>query len=157
MTSSDVTEVDAGPRKVARSIEVPAPPSEIFALIANPHRHHELDGSGTVKDKVKGPEKLSEGDSFTVSMTQYGLPYKIKSRAVEVVDEPGHAVVAWKHPMGHVWRWEMRQTGEGQTQVTETFDYSTAKAPKILEIAGFPKKNGQGISKTLENLRNRFA
>ncbi|QWC84407.1 SRPBCC family protein [Nocardioidaceae bacterium] len=157
MTHADVTTVDAGPQKVARSIEVAAPPSQIFALVANPHRHHELDGSGTVKDKVSGPERLTEGDSFTVSMKQFGLPYKIKSRAVEVSEEPGHAVVAWKHPMGHTWRWEMQQVGEGRTQVTETFDYSTALVPKALELAGFPKKNGEGIASTLRNLARRFS
>ena len=155
MATPEVQTVDAGPQKVARSIEVNADPSEIFALVANPHRHHELDGSGTVRDgKVKGPEQLSEGDTFTVKMKQFGLPYAIKSKAVVVQPDQ---VVAWQHPMGHVWRWEIRQTRPGVSHVTETFDYSTAKAPKILEIAGFPKKNGQGIANTLEQLAKRFA
>lgn len=155
MSSPQVQHVDAGTHKVARSVEVQAEPSEIFALVANPHRHHELDGSGTVRDaEVKGPQELSQGDTFTVKMKQYGLPYAIKSTAVEV--ERDH-VVAWQHPMGHIWRWEIRQSRPGISQVTETFDYSTAKAPKVLELTGFPKKNGQGITRTLEKLAERFA
>ncbi|MGH3678126.1 MAG: dimethyladenosine transferase, partial [Mycobacterium sp.] len=37
-----VTTVDAGPRQVSRSVEVPAPAAELFAIVADPRRHHEL-------------------------------------------------------------------------------------------------------------------
>lgn len=50
MTTPTATTVDAGPRAVSRRITVHAPAAEIFALVANPHRHPELDGSGTVRD-----------------------------------------------------------------------------------------------------------
>ena len=47
---------DSGPRRVSRSVQVNAAAADVFALIADPHRHHELDGSGTVRDtEVKGP------------------------------------------------------------------------------------------------------
>lgn len=46
--------VDAGPRKISRSAEVNAPADEIFAIIADPRRHHELDGSGTVLQAIDG-------------------------------------------------------------------------------------------------------
>ena len=56
-----VTVVDAGPRKVSRAAEVHAPARELFAIVADPRRHGELDGSGTVHDTVSGPERLSRG------------------------------------------------------------------------------------------------
>ena len=43
-----VTRVDAGPNQVSRSVEVHAPAGELFAIVANPRRHRELDGSGTL-------------------------------------------------------------------------------------------------------------
>ena len=59
MSQPQVSPVDIGSHKVARRVTVNAPAAELFALAANPHRHHELDGSGTVRDSsVKGPEKL---------------------------------------------------------------------------------------------------
>jgi uncharacterized protein YndB with AHSA1/START domain len=153
--SSPVKTEDAGPRAVSRSVQVSAPAAEIFALIVDPHRHPEIDGSGTVRDTaVRGPHRLSTGDTFTVGMRQYGVPYKITSRATEV-DE--NRVVEWQHPLGHKWRWELAEVGPGATKVTETFDYSTAKVPLVIELLGMHKQNADGIESTLRALAERFA
>jgi uncharacterized protein YndB with AHSA1/START domain len=155
MADVAVSTIDVGPRKVARQVVVNAPAAEVFALVADPHRHPELDGSGTVRDTaVKGPDKLSQGARFSVGMKQYGFPYKITSRVTAFEDD---RLVEWQHPLGHRWRWELQQTSPTTTKVTETFDYSTAKSPKMLEIMGFDKKNGDGISATLRALAARFA
>lgn len=154
MASDTVTTVDTGPHRVSRRIVVDAPAAEVFALIANPHRHPELDGSGTVRDTpVKGPEKLTPGARFSVGMKQFGVPYTITSTATDIDTD---RVVEWKHPMGHRWRWELVATSPTTTQVTETFDYSTLKIPKIMELIGYDTKNGQGIEGTLRALANRF-
>ena len=87
MTRSTVSKVEAGPQKVARRVLVHAPAAEIFSIVSDPHRHPELDGSGTVRDiDVKGPHHLAVGDKFTVGMKQYGVPYKITSTVTEVAD-----------------------------------------------------------------------
>jgi hypothetical protein len=149
-----VTEVDAGPRKVARRVLVRAPAAEVFALVANPHRHPELDGSGTVRPgPVSGPQLLSAGARFTVGMKQYGLPYKITST---VTAFEADKLIEWQHPLKHRWRWELEEIEPGVTQVTETFDYSRSGTPRMLEILGYPGKNAMGITKTLQALRARF-
>lgn len=154
MTPSTLKTEDAGPHAVSRSVQVAAPVAEIFALIVDPHRHPEIDGSGTVRDSdVKGPHKLSKGDKFTVGMTQYGLPYKITSTATEVEE---NRVVEWQHPLGHRWRWELAEVSPGTTKVTETFNYSTAKLPLFIELTGFHKKNAEGIESTLTSLAARY-
>lgn len=154
MTTSTLKTENAGPRSVSRSVQVAAPIAEVFALIVDPHRHPEIDGSGTVRDvDVKGPHRLQVGDEFTVGMTQYGVPYKITSTATRVEDD---RVVEWRHPMGHTWRWELAEVGAGTTKVTETFDYSTAKVPFVLELLGMPRKNAEGIEDTLTALAARF-
>jgi hypothetical protein len=155
MTEPEVTAVDAGPRAVARRVVVPARPGEIFGLVANPHRHPEIDGSGTLRPgAVTGPDQLSEGAQFTVGMKQYGVPYKITSTVTGFeVDR----VIEWQHPMGHRWRWELTEVGPDSTQVIETFDYGNAKSPKMLELMGLPAKNGKGITSTLNALALRFA
>jgi uncharacterized protein YndB with AHSA1/START domain len=154
MTNPEVETVDSGMRKVSRRVAVGAPAAAVFALVADPHRHPELDGSGTVRSTpVKGPDTLSEGAKFSVGMKQFGLPYKITS-TVTAFEE--NRVVEWQHPMGHRWRWELVELDPGTTQVTETFDYSGNKTPKMLEVFGYPKKNGDGITKTLQALAARF-
>ncbi|SIS21605.1 SRPBCC family protein [Williamsia sterculiae] len=152
--TAEVTTVQAGPQKVSRSVQITAPAAELFALVDNPHRHPELDGSGTVRDiPITGPQHLATGDTFTVGMKQYGVPYKITSTATDVQE---NRVVEWQHPLGHKWRWEFTEATPGITTVVETFDYSSAKAAKVVELLGFPKKNGEGISETLRNLAQRF-
>jgi hypothetical protein len=158
MTTSAVTSVDAGARRVARRVLVKAPAAEIFAIVGDPHRHPELDGSGTVRDvDVKGPHRLAVGDKFTVGMKQYGLPYKIVSTVTEVQDG---SVIEWQHPLGHKWRWQLAESTQGGdtvTEVTETFDYSTAKVPLMITAFGYDKKNADGITATLQRLADRFA
>jgi uncharacterized protein YndB with AHSA1/START domain len=154
MTSPTLKTEDAGPRAVSRSVQVAAPAADVFALIVDPHRHPELDGSGTVRDiDVKGPHRLSTGDKFTVGMTQFGLPYKITSKVIAVED---NRLVEWQHPLGHRWRWELAEVSPGTTKVTETFDYSTAKIPLIVQLGGYDKKNADGIESTLQALVDRF-
>jgi polyketide cyclase/dehydrase/lipid transport protein len=150
-----VTVVDAGPRKVSRSAEVHAPASELFAIVADPRRHGELDGSGTVHDTVSGPERLSGGARFSVKMTWYGLPYRITSRVTEFTED---RVVEWQHPLGHRWRWELTPLGEDRTRVTETFDYSGVSSLRArgLEIYGAPARNGRGLEATLRQLQQRY-
>ena len=146
-----VKAVDSGPRKVSYSAEVPRPAEELFALVADPHRHGELDGSGTVRDAVSGPTRVREGDKFSVKMKMFGVPYRITSTVTQCVDS---RIVEWKHPGGHRWRWEFEPDGDGRTLVTETFDYSTIPGvqAKALELLGMAKQNAAGIQKTLAKL-----
>lgn len=155
MTTPTVTTVDAGPQAVSRRITVNAPAAEILALVANPHRHPELDGSGTVRDApVTGPDRLSKDATFKVGIKQFGVPYSITSTVTAFTCD---RLVEWQHPLGHRWRWELAATSPGVTEVTETFADDTAKSPKILEILGMTKKNANGISATLQALAARFA
>jgi len=153
MPDNTVTTFDAGTRQVACRVVVDAPASAVFDLVADPHRHSELDGSGTVKERVKGPDRLSKGAKFNVAMKQFGVPYAITSTVTEY-DEG--RLLEWQHPLGHRWRWELAELDGGRTQVTETWDYRDNKAAKVLELTGYPKKNEAGIRGTLEKLAQRF-
>ena len=153
-----VNVVDAGPRQVSRSVEVDAPAAELYAMVADPRRHHELDGSGTVGDNIKVPAKLVVGSKFSTKMKMYGTPYRITSRVTAL--KPGE-LVEWRHPVGHRWRWEFESLSPTRTRVTETFDYSQAGAIKnslkYYERMGFRKANAAGIEATLAKLRDRYA
>ena len=53
---ADIRTIDTGPQQVTRQTEVRATAAELFDIVADPRRHGELDGSGTVKDTVSGPD-----------------------------------------------------------------------------------------------------
>jgi hypothetical protein len=153
-----VTVVDRGPRQVSRRVEVAAPAAELYALVADPRRHHELDGSGTVHDNIDMPAHLVVGSKFSTKMKMYGVPYRITSTVTELTP---NEVVEWRHPVGHRWRWEFEALSPTLTQVTETFDYRDAGAVKnklkYYERMGFSKGNAAGIEATLARLRDRYA
>jgi uncharacterized membrane protein len=152
-----VTPIDAGPHQVSRTVEISAPAAELFAIVADPRRHHELDGSGTVGDNIRGPSALHLGARFSTKMKLFGLPYRITSTVTELKPDQ---LIEWRHPLGHRWRWEFEALSPTVTRVTETFDYRDAGVKKDLkyyEATGFAKRNATGIESTLHRLRDRYS
>jgi uncharacterized protein YndB with AHSA1/START domain len=136
---------------------IPAEPQAIFDLLANPSRHREIDGSGTVRDP-RGPtvERLQLGSRFGMSM-KMGMPYSMESRVIEF-DEPRR--IAWqttgptrvgRHFGGRIWRYELEQV-EGGTRVRETWDPTQEMwlfRPLVNKGAGATAKN---MESTLERI-----
>ena len=147
--------MDTGPRRVSRTVRVRAPAADLFAIVADPRRHHELDGSGTVQETVNAPARLAPDARFIVRMKMYGVPYLITSRVTRFTED---RVVEWCHPAGHRWRWEFAPASADETLVTETFDYSglSSMRARTLEFLGMPRKNAAGIESTLRQLQARY-
>lgn len=142
--------VDTGHKyRRAGRIVINAPVQRIFDIIADPYRHPEFDGSGTVKKGSSGPHRLSQGATFGMDM-KLGFPYKIKN-TVEEFDEPTQ--IAWRHAGRHRWRYELGAIDEGTTEVTETFDGSTALFPPALNAMNAYDNNQKAILKTLVRLK----
>ena len=138
---------------VSRSTIVPAPAQMIFDLLADPRRHSEIDGSGSVQAaQINAPERLSLDATFGMQM-KIGLSYKITNTVVEF--EEGKTI-AWRHFGGHIWRYILEPV-DGGTKVTEQFDWNKSKSPLVLKLRKSPQDNAKSIEKTLENLVKRFA
>lgn len=130
-----------------------APAGEIFDLLADPAQHPVIDGSGSVRGSLsRGPRRLGPGSRFGMRM-RLGLPYSIRNTVVEFEED---RLIAWRHFSGHRWRWRLTDLGDGRTEVTETFDWSTARSPKAIELLGFPARNRRGIEATLRRLADLF-
>ena len=135
-------------RSVSRSVVVQAPPERVFDLLADPARHADFDGSGTVQGRLRGPARLGPGTRFGMRM-RLGVPYVISNTVVEF--EEGRRI-AWRHVGRHVWRYELEPVAGG-TRVTETFDWSGALFPPGLELARVPGRNARSIEQTLPRLK----
>lgn len=134
-------------RVVSVSRVVQASPEEIFELLASPAGHARIDGSGTVRDAIEGPEKLELGSRFRMDM-KMGVPYKMWSTVVEYEE---NRLITWAHFGKHRWRWELEPV-DGGTEVTHSFDWSTARSPRFIEMMGYPKKHPANMEGTLERL-----
>ncbi len=149
MTVSDHAVFDG--RTVTSSIVVAAPAAEVFALIADPHRHHEFDGSGTVRRATSGPERLALGDRFGMAM-KITLPYKITNKVVEFEADRR---IGWCHFAQAVWRYELEPV-DGGTRITETFDWTGSPVAKGMELLKMPQGNAKSIRDTLRRLQQIF-
>ena len=141
----------AAQRSVSRSTVVAAPADAVFDLLADPRRHADFDGSGSVRQAFHAPERLSLGAHFGMRM-RLGVPYPVQNKVVEFEEDRR---IAWRHYGRHVWRYELEPV-EGGTRITETFDWSTALSPLALEKSRFPARNAHAIEATLKKLEQLF-
>lgn len=140
-------------QKVSVSKTVHAPAERIFALLTDPAKHALIDGSGTVVAERGKHEPLVLGSTFGMDM-KVGMSYKVTNRVVEYEKD---RLIAWRHFVGHRWRWELEPIDGEITKVTETFDWSTTPLGPLLVLAGYPKRNREGIVKTLDRLESVLA
>jgi uncharacterized protein YndB with AHSA1/START domain len=136
-------------QQVSVTAIIDAPAERLFALLTDPAQHPLIDGTGSVLAvQDGGPERLTLGSKFGMDM-KIGAPYQILNTVVEYDQE---RLIAWRHFYGHRWRWQLRPLDEGGTEVTETFDWSTARFPFLLTLSPFPRRNRRGIEKSLVRL-----
>ena len=106
---------------------IATPPQKIFDLLADPSRHPEIDGSGSVRAAKRGSQRLVMGSTFTMSM-KLGVPYSTVGEVVEY--EPDrriawqtYSTIKWlaRFGGGRIWRYELEPV-DGETLVRETWD-----------------------------------
>ena len=143
--------------QISVSRVIPSPPGPIFDLLADPSRHREIDGSGTVQGARSGSRRLALGDAFGMSM-RLGVPYT--TRNVVVTFEENRRI-AWQTlappPIsrvltGRVWRYELEPVAGGTT-VTETWDISTEAALSRPFVRAFMSASTRAaMERTLERI-----
>lgn len=142
---------------------IAAPPETIFGIIADPARHHEFDGSGTVRDAKDVPPRLELGATFGMSM-HLGFGYSTVNTIVEF--EEGRRI-AWQTsptmgPLtkligGRIWRYELEPV-EGGTKVRESWDISQERIKFLVAPArGKTRKNMEATLARLDEVATRDA
>ena len=125
------------PMTVSVERVIAAPAERIFDLLADPARHSDLDGSGTVRAPHESPGRLSLGARFGMDM-QAGLGYRMVNEVVEF--EEGRRIAWQPRPDlalarlaigGRIWRYELEPV-EGGTLVRETWDIRHERVPPLL-------------------------
>jgi len=135
---------------------IPAPPDRIFDILADPHRHPEIDASGSVKAATPdSPKRLALGSTFQMSMKR-GVGYSMLNTVTEF-DE--NRRIAWSPKpakgrgarfVGRIWRYELEPV-EGGTKVTETWDISKEGLRFVLRYIA-RNDTTKSMKKSLEQL-----
>lgn len=141
---------------------IPQPPEAIFAFLADPRRHHEIDGSGSVHEAKSGPERVKLGDEFRMAM-KLGVPYTMVSTVIEFEE---NRRIAWQSRSpglmgrftgGRIWRYELEPV-TGGTRVRESWDISQEGLTKPILRAGRVRKHTrEAMETTLENIEKLLA
>jgi uncharacterized protein YndB with AHSA1/START domain len=137
---------------------IPASPQAIFDLVADPARHREIDGSGTVRGPRGGAggQRLGLGSRFGMSM-KMGVPYAMESTVIEF-DEP--RLIAWQTTGptrlgrmvgGRIWRYQLEAVEAG-TKVTESWDISQESVLTRPMVRPAANKTAKKMAATLERI-----
>jgi uncharacterized protein YndB with AHSA1/START domain len=144
-------------RPVSVSRVIAAPPEAVFAIVADPSRHPEIDGSGMLRASMDGPAPLQLGSTFTMRMRQFGMPYSMVNTVTELEPDrriawrPAAMVAGHKTAGGVTWRYEITPTDGGCT-VVETYDITTGTGSRALALLRFPEKMARAMAATLDRL-----
>lgn len=135
---------------------IPQPAEAIFAILVDPARHREIDGSGTVRDPKTPPQTLALGSKFRMAM-RVGIPYSMVSTVVEFEENQR---IAWQtrgpgrigqFGGGRIWRYELEPV-EGGTLVRETWDISQEAALTKPLVRPAAERTRRGMEATLERI-----
>ncbi|HEX3708130.1 MAG TPA: SRPBCC family protein [Mycobacteriales bacterium] len=159
-----MSETTSGVVSVSRRIEAPA--EQIFAVLADPNRHTELDGTDMLRGVESGGPISGVGDRFVMNMffEHFGGPYRMDNHVVDF--EPGRKI-AWApaagdekagngstpvgEPVGHRWIFELAPEGPDATMVTESYD-CTAAPESLQKVVNGGEHWRAGMEATLVKL-----
>jgi hypothetical protein len=153
--------------RVTASTTIEAAPKAVFAVLADPSAHADIDGTGWVRGSLDGDRITVAGQVFRMAMYHPNHPdknYRMANR-VEVFDEP--RAIAWKPGTespetgelsfgGWIWRYDLEATGGSRTTVTLTYDWS-AVPPHIREYLQFPPFGPEHLVNSLQHLSDLVA
>lgn len=132
---------------VSASTVIDTPAQTVFDVLADPASHAAIDGTGWVREPVDTERLTEAGQIFRMGMYHDNHPdgrYEMANK-VRVLDAP-HAI-SWEPGQrsegggpefgGWIWRYDLVPTGEFETEVTLSYDWSAV--PRFLrEHIRFP-------------------
>jgi uncharacterized protein YndB with AHSA1/START domain len=132
---------------LSASTIINAPAESVFAALADPARHAEIDGTGWVREPLDAEPLSTPGQIFRMAMYHPNHPngeYEMANRVV--VFDPPHAI-SWEpgHDEGDgalrfggwIWRYDLTPVSRSETEVTLSYDWSAVPDP-IREHIQFP-------------------
>lgn len=139
---------------------IPAPPSEVFALLSDPARHRDTEPGDWVRDAVDPKPITGAGQVFVINMflEQAGGHYVMHNVVDEFVPD---RTIGWKPgqldesgevvPGGWWWRYDLAPNGDG-TDVTLTYDWTATPQEFADAIGGMPPFGVEFIGESLATL-----
>ncbi len=138
--------------QVSRTVE--APVERVFALIADPDRHPDLDGSETLRASRTHTVITEVGDVLIMDLHADDIGHH-QSRSV-VTTYVRDRALGWspgpvgRDPFGYTFTFTLEPDGDDQTLVTLTYDWSAVTDEQLL--ATMPRVSREELIRTLDRL-----
>lgn len=141
------------------SCMVGASASDVFALLIDPDRHQEFDGSGLVRGAVN-KEKLTEvGQVFQMNMHSEGQGDYVTENHVRSLAT--NADVSWmptmndRNPSGYWWGYDIRAIDDDSCEVGLYYDWAAITSERWKPL--FPRVTQAQMQESLHHLQALFA
>lgn len=139
------------------SATVPAPVEEVWALLRQPRRHAEIDGSEMIRAaEEQGPiERVEQKFVMEMIWTDGSTQYRTDNHVTRYDPE---RCIEWlvadegQEPAGWVWGWQLQSAPDNSTRVTNYCDWTEVTDQELIEDKGFPLVSPDKIGQTLRNL-----
>ena len=140
----------AKPTQRSVSVErlIAAPAENIFAVLTDPSRHCEIDGSGTLARLTTSNAPLTLGSTFSMRI-KVGLSYTVKNRVLEFEE---NRLITWAHWQGQRWSYPARAPTRRGHAGTRNLRLVHGKAAAKRRAHRAHRKNVPNMQKTLERL-----
>ena len=141
---------------------IPAPPEKLFAIVADPSRHKDINGNNTVREAYDVPDRLALGATFGMNM-EFGGSYTMTSTVIEYDEgrriawqsRPPSGSARWRQLFGgRIWRYELEPV-DGGTRVRESWDLSEEGLRWL--VIGYRRQTRANMTATLERLERLVA
>ncbi|MCY7394631.1 MAG: SRPBCC domain-containing protein [Nocardioides sp.] len=141
---------------------IDASAQDLFAVLSNPERHAELDGSGFVLGDEKSDRITATGQVFRMNMTgpHMGGDYQTDNT---VTGYDKNHLLAWATapadtaPPGWEWVWELTAQGGDRTDVHLTYRWDKVTDKEVLASLHFPLVAQSQLEDSLGNLASAVA
>ncbi|GAA4778268.1 SRPBCC family protein [Actinomycetospora chlora] len=146
---------------VTRTVD--AKPDRIFAILAEPGRHHEFDGAGMLQGVDGNATVSGVGDQFVMNMRQDALgDYQMLNTVTAYEQDREIGWAPQLHPLdgytdklgdvtakGHTWTWRLEPSGNG-TEVTQVYDWSGVEDDQFRGF--FPMVTEEQMAQTIDKV-----
>lgn len=138
-------------QRIQASRIIEAPVERVFALLADPDRHPDLDGSGTLRASRTHTVITEVGDVFIMDLHDEDLGnYQSQSVVITYVRD---RALGWASgpvdgdPFGHTFTFTLEPDGDDRTLVTLTYDWSAVTDEQLLAM--MPRVSREDLTRSL--------